>query len=549
MVKRTGTDGDDDLLGSINNDTFDAFQGGADLLNGRAGNDLFRLGAFFASGDRVRGGDGIDTLELDGNYASQLTIDATMLTGVERIRIVAGNNYNLAFGDGVIASGQSLTIDARAISSGNALEVNGRLFSVTSSDTTLIIRGGGGLTRVQDGFGTTILQGGDGQEIAYAGLSFTSSDRFDGGGGTADFFHFNGNLSAGLTVTGAMLANFEQIYFDSGGSYNVTFKDSVIKAGQQLQITAGGLFAGQSLILDASQETDGSVYIYDGQGDDYLKGSANNDYLQGANGGVDKLFGMGGDDDIQMGDKLTAADRINGGAGDDELYFSGDYSAGLVFDEATVKNMEFFYFNPGSKIDLTIADGTIAAGQLLTITGGNLGQNDWVIFDGSQETDGRIYISGGEGSDTITCGAGDDILSGYLQRDILTGGAGGDTFRFFGVLDSRGNNLDHITDFNAAVDRFAFDGTLPAPNAVDAAVTTGTLNAATFLSDIAAALQPGQFKALHAVIFTASSGDLAGHSYLAVGGNGQAGFQATGDLLIDITGATNLSSFSIDNFI
>ena len=72
---------------------------------------------------------------------------------------------------------------------------------------------------------------------------------------------------------------------------------------------------------------------------------------------------------------------------------------------------------------------------------------------------------------------------------------------------------------------------------IDAAVTTGALSTATFNSDLVAALS-GKLAAQHAVEFTASSGTLAGQTFLIADLNATAGYQANLDLVIHLTGAT-----------
>ncbi|MFN3389375.1 MAG: hypothetical protein ACK40O_10630, partial [Allosphingosinicella sp.] len=61
-----------------------------------------------------------------------------------------------------------------------------------------------------------------------------------------------------------------------------------------------------------------------------------------------------------------------------------------------------------------------------------------------------------------------------------------------------------------------------------AAVTSGTLSAASFDADLAGALGTG-LGAGQALLFTADAGDLAGKAFLVVDGNGEAGYQAGED--------------------
>ncbi|HEY1961468.1 MAG TPA: bluetail domain-containing putative surface protein [Rhizomicrobium sp.] len=82
------------------------------------------------------------------------------------------------------------------------------------------------------------------------------------------------------------------------------------------------------------------------------------------------------------------------------------------------------------------------------------------------------------------------------------------------------------------------------PSGVDAAIIGGALSTATFDSDLAAAVNSGNLAVQHAVLFTADSGDLSGHTFLIVDENGQAGYQTAADLVIDVTGYTGTLSGS-----
>jgi hypothetical protein len=51
-----------------------------------------------------------------------------------------------------------------------------------------------------------------------------------------------------------------------------------------------------------------------------------------------------------------------------------------------------------------------------------------------------------------------------------------------------------------------------------------------------------------AVLFTASAGSLAGHTFLVVDANGIAGYQAESDAVVQLQNGVNLSSLSTSNF-
>jgi Ca2+-binding RTX toxin-like protein len=132
---------------------------------------------------------------------------------------------------------------------------------------------------------------------------------------------------------------------------------------------------------------------------------------------------------ISAGAALTAADRINGGAGSDFLYLSGNYAAGLTFDANTITNVEVIILQSGSGYNLTTNNATLLAGQTLEFSGIGLAAANSMVVNASAETEaGATYrLKGGRGADTLTGGAGSDLLDGGAGNDTLVGGAGNDT--------------------------------------------------------------------------------------------------------------------------
>ena len=74
------------------------------------------------------------------------------------------------------------------------------------------------------------------------------------------------------------------------------------------------------------------------------------------------------------------------------------------------------------------------------------------------------------------------------------------------------------------------------------------MSAASVDAGLAAAIGPSQLAGHHAVLFTPTSGDLAGHNFLIVDANGTAGYQSGQDFVIDLHSA-NLASLSTGDFI
>ncbi|HTQ14143.1 MAG TPA: bluetail domain-containing putative surface protein, partial [Rhizomicrobium sp.] len=221
---------------------------------------------------------------------------------------------------------------------------------------------------------------------------------------------------------------------------------------------------------------------------------------------------------IEMGATLDAGDQIYGLGGPGTLTVSldGDYSAGLAL--TMLSEVTGIDLASGNSYNLTEADVNVGAGQTLTVDGSALGASDNLTFDGSAETDGNLVLIGGAGA------------------DVLTGGAQSDTFQFDQVSDSTGTGYDTITNIDFSSDLISLDAGAAAPVAIDAAITSGALSTASFDSDLAAAVDAGHLAAGDAVLFTADSGTLSGHTFLVVDHNGQAGYQAGQDYVIDVTG-------------
>jgi len=543
----TGTADDDTLTGTSGNDVFNMGQGGNDTVSGGDGNDIFRFGATFAPGDRVDGGTGIDQLQLDGDYSAGQNINSTQLSNVEIITVAAGHSYNFAFFDGVIADGQSLTVKGQALGASDILTVDGGYLSSLSANTSLIAYAGAGDAYFTGGPGKNLFYGGAGNDTVYFGSNFGSDDRLDGGAGS-NALQLLGDYSAGLTFGAAMFKNFQYLSVEPGYDYKLTMNDANVAAGQTLTVYASNLGAANSLIFNGSHETDGSYYFYDSAGDDVLIGGAQFDHLSGANGGIDKLYGNGGDDRFQMGANMTSADRIDGGAGNDEVDLSGDYSAGLMFKTGTMINVEDLFLAQGSSYKLTMSDDNVAAGKTLMITGGLLSQTDTMIVNASAETDGHYYFGGGNGDDVLIGGQHGDTFYGGFGLDKMTAGNGNDVFAYGDVMESTGVTRDVITGYNALHDKVD----LPSGHsvsAIDAAITTGTLSTGHFDTNLAAAIDAAHLAAGDAVLFTPDAGTLAGHTFLVVDMNGTAGYQAGQDLVIQLESATHLGSLATTDFI
>ncbi len=162
----------------------------------------------------------------------------------------------------------------------------------------------------------------------------------------------------------------------------------------------------------------------------------------------------------------------------DTLTITGVKNAGRLDDvdhsnaAQTVTFSDHWLSTYGGSFDYTVTDGKLTdTGHVdvtytNTLTGG--AGNDIIIGrDYNDNTlnggGGNDILIGGNGDDTLNGGTGNDILIGGRGDDILTGGAGADTFRigagdsapsvktgdFFGkIYLSSFSGYDQITDFN-----------------------------------------------------------------------------------------------------
>jgi len=225
--------------------------------------------------------------------------------------------------------------------------------------------------------------------------------------------------------------------------------------------------------LGLTTEVDDTLIGNDSGWGETLEGGAGNDTVE-ARGGSDVVQGGAGDDSIDGGD---GDDSIDGGTGDDDIDggAGGDTIRGKNGDDTVDGGAgeDVIFGQAGDDVlngngAIDIIDGGSGADE---ITGG--GGND--VLEGG-DGDFNDIISGGSGDDEISGGwfstPGDD------GTDVLTGGAGADTFFFDGAANSTGTGLgdgtpggeDVITDFTDGDDAIDADfvGASPAVAVADA---------------------------------------------------------------------------------
>ncbi|HEY0130547.1 MAG TPA: M10 family metallopeptidase C-terminal domain-containing protein, partial [Allosphingosinicella sp.] len=274
---------------------------------GGAGNDNIFFGATLTQFDVVTGGADTDTLVLQGNYSGGLTLSAKV-TEIENVSLLGGDNtslgepgtnrydYALTTNDSNFAAGVQARINGAALLAGEDFTFNG------SAETD-------GLFVVYGGRGRDTLTGGVGNDIFFfAEERFASGDVVNGGAGYNGMF-LRGNYTIDFNAPGytGLFTNIHNLtltsatderYARGGGTefdYNLILSDAIVGSGQQLTVSGAILTASETMVLDASAETDGTLRLFGGKASDTLKGGALNDLIHG-NLGADTLAGNGGVD-------------------------------------------------------------------------------------------------------------------------------------------------------------------------------------------------------------------------------------------------------------
>jgi Ca2+-binding RTX toxin-like protein len=569
MATFIGTSAADVLGGTADDDTFDISQGGADNVSGAKGDDTFLIGAAFTAADRIDGATGNDTLVLDGDYS--LSLAATSIVSIERIELRDGHDYALALHDENVTRDASLTVSAAALTTGAlefdaSAETKGVLTVIGGARDDRFYGGSGGINNFDGGAGgdfflapdgsTGIFDGGQGDDTVVSSGLYTLR-----GGDGFDFLVIPEHFDAVLKPAewGFEVLQLDRELIGTDGDDHWDFSGVIVSGepiivgmdGDDVMIGADDHFnrfyglAGNDRLYggnDTDEMTGGSGKnkLFGGGGDDFLgnfdvlsdgpgrtllDGGDGNDFLL-ANDGQYRVFGGEGDDRIGVENAVVRQDTLFGGNGIDTLVLEFD---GAVFDvdllnaETTgIENVQF--------------DGDVAGSErpnTLDFSGFTVIGNAGVTVDGRG---GNDVLIGTDRSDTLLGGAGEDSLWGGLGADsfayaVLTGptGAAGDTIEDFNL--GEGDTIELWFDVNA----------------VAAPVEGGTLSNVLFDADLALAIGASELGAHEALIFTPDAGALGGLTFLVVDANGNPGYQAGEDFVVEIAGG-DLSGLDADDF-
>jgi Ca2+-binding RTX toxin-like protein len=279
------------ILGWNGNDVLNG-AGGADLMTGQLGNDIYFVDSLADS-----------VIELNGE-------------GVDEVRTAVGNKTNA--GIYMLPAFVENFVGTSAAAQGAWL--NGL-------DNVAMMGPGNDLVVLHDG-GLDQVDGGAGNDFLYWGATFTTADTAVGGTGN-DTCGLLGSYT--LVLDADCLIGIERLAMYSAGNapgaipniYNITTVDANVAAGVSLVVIALSLRGVETLTFNGAAETNGSFNVRGGRSGDIITTGAGSDQINGFLG-ADQLRGGGGNDYFEYYDAthstaaamdsildFTAGDRIN----------------------------------------------------------------------------------------------------------------------------------------------------------------------------------------------------------------------------------------------
>jgi Ca2+-binding RTX toxin-like protein len=524
---------------------------GAGNIDG-TGNGLDNVITGNGGNNRLNGGVGFDTLI--GGAGNDTYVDPLNVT----IQEAAGP------GGGIDTVESAFSVNLQAAANVENVVITGALgASVTGNDLANTITGNSASNYIVGGLGADTLIGGDGDDtyVNPTGdiIVETSTGGGDGVESDVSFSLVGLNFIERIGLTG--LANIDATGNDFGNSLSGNDGNNLITGAAGNDGLNG--FGGNDTLLGGT----GSDYMDAGGGNDRLEGGSEFDYLIGGAGNdtfinvgtdsVDEAVGGGYDEIItntHQGmaanvEKLTLTGLAN-------LNATGNASANLMIGNAGNNRLRGAdgvdtlvgglgndtYIDPtGDIISESAGQGTDTVESAATFVLSGIAHVENLTLTGSAAING----TGNSYDNLITGNSGANRLRGGAGEDTLIGGSGVDTFVFGAVSDSTGVNRDVIQSMNLMNEKFDFANI---PVSLGVTVTVGTLNEASFDTDLQAAIGAGQMGALQAVLFDPSAGtaNIAGSLYLVVDVNGVAGYQAGQDYVVQLAGSTG--TLTLDDF-
>jgi Ca2+-binding RTX toxin-like protein len=280
MVNVTGGASDDTITGGRGADLFDLKLGGADFVFGSDGKDKFKLGG--ANPHVLDGGSGRDTVILNGDHSggNAIVMNATNMTGVEKLVLNGAFDYEITTHDDTVAASEVLKVVAIKVSPANTFFFDGSAetdgsFQIVGADGVNTLTGGaandslggaGFADVIKGGEGFDSISGGAGADtFVYTGASESTSTSFDAFvafNAAEDLFDLNTTING---YNGEINGTVNSASFDAdiGAAVNASlgFLHAIV-----LHVTAGDMTGRTFLVTDINGDADyvaGSDYLFD----------------------------------------------------------------------------------------------------------------------------------------------------------------------------------------------------------------------------------------------------------------------------------------------
>jgi Ca2+-binding RTX toxin-like protein len=247
--------------------------------------------------------------------------------------------------------------------------------------------------------------------------------------------------------------------------------------------------------------------------------------------------GSAGNDTVRV---LGGINTLTGGAGGDTFYLingtstitdlsTGDNVSIYAGSSATANNVAAFIANNNSanysSSNSALTLNAAAAGSTIDMSG----------------------IFGGGAGYTIRGGAGIDVITGSWRADVLSGGAGTDTFVFIGNSMSNLSELDTLTDFTTGIDHIK-TGVVGGVTSLHQGISytaVGTGNLAIDIATAIAAGNPSGQAANDAYLVTITGTGISAVNYIFQDTSGD-GVVDANELVIKLTGTSSITLAATD---
>jgi Ca2+-binding RTX toxin-like protein len=497
-INGTGNSSNNILIGNSSNNILNGSTG-IDNLIGGIGDDIYVVDT---TTDVIteNAGEGTDTIQ------SSVTFAVTALTNIENLTLTGSSAIN---GTG---------------NTGNN--------TLTGNNANNILNGGAGIDTLNGVRGIDTLIGGTGDDI-YIVDTITDIITENAGEGTD-------TIQSSVTFSLTALTHIENLTLTRTSSINGTGNaanniitgntgNNTLNGGDGIDTLIGGV-GNDIYIVDTTTDR---ITENAGEGTDTIQSSVT--FSLSPLTHIEKLTLIGTSAINGTGNAInniitgnTANNILTGGDGIDTLV-GGTGNDIYIVDTTT------------DRITEASASGTDTVQSSVTFSISSLTNIENLTLTGSNGING----TGNVGSNTIIGNTTDNLLTGGGGSDTLTGGLGVDRFSYKTLGDSllgtTNNRFDVITDFNANASNDLFLVSTARSGFIDVGAIA-TLDA----TGIGAALTTTAFKANYAAQFTFGSGSTT-RTFIAIN-NSTAGFSATADAIVELTGLTGtigLGNFTI----